>query len=72
MSHSSGSSFGTQGWRQKTLRRADPSLLGPACRSNNNIADWKEFERLKELPKLTDLLLGEDNHPFVPEPPSPT
>lgn len=26
-------------------------------RSNNNVSDWKEFERLKELPNLRDLLL---------------
>ena len=26
-------------------------------RSNNNVSDWKEFERLKELPNLKDLLL---------------
>lgn len=27
------------------------------CRSNNNVNDWKEFDRLKELPNLVDLLL---------------
>ena len=26
-------------------------------RSNNNVNDWKEFDRLKELPNLVDLLL---------------
>ena len=25
--------------------------------SNNNVGDWKEFDRLKELPSLKDLLL---------------
>ncbi len=25
--------------------------------SNNNVSNWSEFERLKELPELTDLLV---------------
>jgi hypothetical protein len=32
-------------------------VLPCCCRSNNNVSDWKEFERLKELPNLKDLLL---------------
>lgn len=45
-------------------QNCDPSLalLPPAkamccCRSNNAVSDWKEFERLKQLPNLKDLLL---------------
>jgi hypothetical protein len=38
-----------------------------ACqnRSNNNVSDWKEFERLKELPNLQDLLLGTPRVPLL-------
>jgi dynein light chain 1, axonemal len=35
-------------------------MLTRCCRcrrSNNNVSDWKEFERLKELPNLKDLLM---------------
>jgi hypothetical protein len=43
----------------RRLTTALPLLPLPCLRrSNNNVSDWKEFERLKELPNLVNLLMS--------------
>lgn len=46
------------GSRCSALQAYDLLSVVLRCRrSNNNVSDWKEFERLKELPELKDLLM---------------